>query len=257
MFLDPIFDLIFPEKCSSCQRNLVKLGKPLCGACLERVEPIRPEKRCGKCGGLTAGLALANKEKTNTGVGNSGGKSGKTSCICSERHFFFHRSYFLWLYDREGRKLLTQAKMKERVSAVKYIKNSIPGKIWETLEKAEKSVLLLLPSSHVFIKKIAAFLAHESNLPLYEIFSKKSKKLQSKLMHEKERFLQIEKNLQIDPEKLKKLREKQPSISRFILVDDVWTSGATMNFAAKLLSEEGVDTQKISVLALFRRDKKN
>ncbi len=230
-FLDFLFNQIFPEKCSSCIKNNLKLGKPLCEICLTKLALIDFENRCLKCGDI-----LSSK-----------------FCSCSQRYFFFNRSVYAWLYNRQGRKLLKQVKFDKRSSAIRYIKKNIPNKIWEMLDKLKGSAIFVLPSSHIFIKKVASFLASKSSLPLYDIFYKKNKKIQSKMMHEQERFIQIEKNLAINVDKLQKIIEK--NYLHFILVDDIWTSGATMNLAAKLLNDNGVSTDKIFVFGLFRREK--
>ncbi len=231
-FLNFIINQIFPEQCPSCTEGNLNLGRPLCDTCLEKIEETASQQRCKQCGDL---LNLK-------------------SCSCSERNFFFKKFFSVWLYDRQGRKLLKQAKFDKRPFAVRYIKKNIPVSVWEILEKLENSAMLILPSSHSFLKNVAKFLASESSMPIYNIFYKKKKKLQSKIMHEKERFLQIEKNLAIDSPTFEKINRK--NYVNFLLVDDIWTSGATMNFAAKLLSEQRVDTKNIATLALFRRDKK-
>ena len=229
--LNFIINQVFPEQCPSCAKEYLNLGRPLCKACLDKVEKTISQPRCNQCGDLL----------------------NVKLCSCSERTFFFKIFFSIWPYDRQSRTLLKQAKFNERSFAIRYIKKNIPANIWEMLEELENSAIFTLPSSHSFLKNVAKFLANESSMPIHNIFYKKKKKLQSKMMHGKARFLEIEKNLGIDLSKFEKINKK--NYSNFLLVDDIWTSGATMNFAAKLLSEQGIDTKNITTLALFRRDK--
>ena len=257
-----LLDLFFPEKCTFCFKNNIPIRKPLCMNCLEKVKTIlandtnkNEQPRCEKCGGILQ----------------------QNMCICKERKFFFERSFFVWPYHKEARRILKQAKFQDRSTSIRYLKNQIPLTLWKFLEGSENAVLLPMPSSHKFIFKMSKFLANESSLPLYTVFYKKQKKLQSKLLHQKDRFLQIEKNMLLNKKKLGKLKLPVPAlqggsagvtrlqgsnlsleglrVKKYILIDDIWTSGATMNYASKLIHEEDIPQENIFVIALFRRDK--
>ena len=226
-----------------CLKKNIPIQKPLCLTCLENIKPIislsdntntKSKLRCKRCGGIL---------KDNM-------------CICGERKFFFKESFFVWPYYKEARRILKQAKFKNRSASIRYIKNNTPLALWKFLEGYKNAVLLPMPSSHNFIFKISKFLANDSGLPLYKVFYKKQKKLQSKLLHQKDRFLEIEKNMFLNKKKFEKLKISSQA-KKYILIDDIWTSGATMNYASKLIYEYGIPQENIFIIALFRRDRIN
>ena len=100
------------------------------------------------------------------------------------------------------------------------------------------------------MSRTTEFMAREAEIPLYKVFQKKKRKLQSKLLHERDRYMQIKKNLILNQQIFRNLIERKHA--SYCIVDDVWTSGATLNFAAKLLKENGISEESISVLAFFK-----
>ena len=225
-----MIDELFPEACSYCRENKVSIYKPLCQKCLQKVEPIENSRCCTRCGAIRNG----------------------NGCLCDERKFFFHQSLFLWPYRKESRKILQSAKFQERGSSIRYLKKNIPFTVWEGFQKKKGSVILMMNSSRHFLDHMAQFLSKEAGLPMYKVFQKKKPKLQSKLLHARDRYAQIEENLILDQSVFQKIIKKK--YSSYFIVDDVWTSGATLNFAAKLLTENGIPEESISVLAFFRTE---
>ena len=225
-----IFNRLFPETCSHCRKDRVALYQPLCEECLQNIQTIKLDERCGKCG----------DPKTH----HRG--------LCKKRKFFFHQGLFIWPYKGESRRILKMAKFQGRRSAISYLEKNMPALIWDRFQKGGNTAVLMMCSSRRFLKRMSKSISQQTCLPIYDIFRKNKTKLQSKLLHVKDRYIQIEENLVLDLPNFQKMTEKK--YSRYLIVDDVWTSGATLNFAAKLLKDNGIPKRLISVLAFFKTD---
>ena len=228
--LNMIFNGLFPETCSHCRENRILLYRPLCEKCLQKIQPIKMDERCDKCGDL---------KNNHRG-------------LCQKRKFFFQQGLFIWAYKGESKRVLKMAKFQERKSAISYLKKQMPALIWNRFQEGENTAVLMMCSSRKFLKQMSKFISKQTCLPVYEVFRKNKSKLQSKLLHVKDRYIQIEENLVLDLPGFQKMTERE--YSQYLIVDDVWTSGATLNFAAKLLKDNGIPEQLISVLAFFKTD---
>ncbi len=225
-------DQFFPERCSHCRERYVGFRNTLCDVCLSNIRKISIKNRCKKCG-----------EKLDDG------------CIsCSKKKLLFKSSFFLWSYKKEARNLLKLAKFKERKNAFRYLSNCIKNlneMDLSHLKLNSDTVILPVTSSRPFIYKMSGILAKILSLPLLKPYKKSSSRIQSKLLHEKDRYLQIENTLQLKSNFVPLLKK----YSNFIIVDDIWTTGATLNYAAKLLVDQNIEPENIQVMAFFRRDK--
>ena len=231
------FNLILPEVCVSCKKEHVSIGKPLCISCLETISFIDISKRCNCCGSILA---------------NHDGNDISPDCSnCSRKKPFFKTGHFLWLYQSEIRHIVKMAKFHNRRNAIHFLTSHIPHSNLNIVKHSKDILILRMTSSKKFIKVLSKELHTYLGIPVIEGYKKKKTKIQSKNLHEKDRFLEIEKNLVLKQEIIPLL----PQYKKIIIIDDVWTSGATINLAAKLLVDAGVPSNNIEVLAFFRRDK--
>ena len=227
-----IMNIIFPEKCTACKNNYISLKYPLCDDCLLNIQFIDITNRCQCCGDFIEDTVCLN---------------------CQRKEPFFSKSYFMWSYQDEIRHIVKMAKFYNRRSAVHFLKNNIDLSLLNHVKNSSDTIILRMVSSKKFIKILSKLLTSYLNIPIIDAYQKKKSKIQSKLLHEKDRFLELEKNLFLK-------KEIYPLISqykKFIIIDDVWTTGATINLASKLLVDAGVPTQNIEVFAFFRRDKQS
>ena len=219
--------VLFPEECSICGKDFIKNGLPLCSGCLAETEENVYVERCEKCA-----------EKLHKGQ----------CSVCLSRTLYFQKGFFFWVYEGTEKELFMMAKFENRKKSTKYLTEKAIVLFDEKIN-LNKFTILSLPSSNSFLRNILMTIAEKKNLRLYFPFSQK-KKRQSKTLDAKDRFLALKDSLSLK-EELSWLDKK----TKYLLFDDVWTTGATLNMAAKILYDRGVPVKNIYTAAFFRRDK--
>ncbi len=222
--LDTILWYLAAENCRHCLQKYAEPGLLLCAHCARQIFFFDPTQRCLTCGSLL--------------------KNG-TCSFCLNREVFFSRAEFSFLYTAAGRTLLKEAKFHNSKRALAYLKTNL--RLPNFLNQI--SYILPLPSS----KGLAHFTAnalqqHSSAQLLSGVFHLPRKKKDTKKLAQDERFSQLE-NLILSP------KPAIPATSSIIIVDDIFTSGATLNRSARLVHEVWqVPREQIFCYALFRRD---
>jgi len=208
-----------------CENNFIEHGLPLCKNCFSDSVGFQEKGRCKKCGEL-----LYN-----------------SSCsVCSSRKIYFNKAFFLYNYKNREKHIFKMAKFENRHRAVNFFTENFLNYLKQLLPQ-NINYILALPSSKPFLEKLLSFVKQDFQVDFPFIVIKKK---QSKFMHAKDRFLMIENTLS-----LKENYKLQKNI-KYCIFDDVFTTGATLNSAAKLCNENGVLIKNIYVAALLRRDKK-
>ena len=221
-----ILHITFPEKCSLCQKRFLNWKEIFCEVCRNSIHLTSLEGRCVQCGEI------------------------KEHCLCLERKFYFSKSFFLMPYNKfPNKKLLKTAKFENQRWALKLLKRFLRDYIKENYSNFENHFILPIPSSKKLVKFLSKNFQKFTGAEIKFLF-KKSKKKQSKLLNQKDRFIFIEKSLSLREKKCDDIKDKN-----VLLIDDIWTTGATLNFAAKLLNQTGVTSKQIKVFTLARQER--
>ncbi|MDD3474507.1 MAG: ComF family protein [Candidatus Dojkabacteria bacterium] len=216
-----MFDLIFPTYCLNCGRS----GEYLCTECQKKLERSIPE--CYIC------RRISNRYVTH-----------------DQCNYYGINSLFVgWRYNTVARKIISQFKYKYSYSLAEIISELFIKRIKETgfVNQMDKGSLLIPMPIHKkhFLDRgfnqsllIAENIAKEFSLQIINdvLYRTGSSKYQAKSTVEERRNLK-------DIFYLK----KELLNKNIIILDDVITTGATINNAAKLLKGNN-----IKVLTLFR-----
>jgi len=235
-FLKLFLDTFFPWKCISCKKE-VRLSYPLCKKC-KRGIPINHYFICPVC----------NKRITNF---------SKRSCFCKT---YINALGIVSFYQNSIiRKTIHFFKYQQIISLQKPLSDLMIKFLRETslFSEIDKKNILLIPiplhkrkrrkrgfnQSELLTKNIAISLSLNFHSAI--LLRIKNNSPQAKINN----FIKREKNVknifQISKSNLKIIKDKW-----IILIDDVYTSGATMQEAAKTLKKHGA--KKVIGLALAR-----
>jgi len=248
-----ISNYLFPVRCLGCQKE----GLLFCEECFKKISYSSSYNlfdRNFKV--LRAERAGSYLEENFCAFCTRISKFGSTCSHC-KKSYYLNGALIALYYDNLIRKLIKSAKYKpyfysllEKLTLilVKKIKNSPLYKNYFLKEN-----FILLPIPLTLRKKaergfnqaeiIASTLSLQLNLPLDLKILKKIKNTKSQsLLSLKERRENIKNSFKVDPSKVKG--------RSFILVDDLITSGSTINEAAKILKKAGA--YKIWAFALAR-----
>ncbi len=207
-----------PEWCNGCGQNLVTKQGLFCEICWGQIKPFNHQNRCGTC-------------LSQLGPGGCS--------FCESREVFFKNLSALFNYRHYNRRLLKMAKFEERPRALAFLSQEL-----KSYQQPDRRVIIL-PSARPLVKQAARQLGRPLNA-----FSRTRTRSQNKYMSEVQRFANIKENLG-----LAEMAARLDQSAEYWLFDDIWTTGATMNHAARLLCEAGIKRENINALVLFRRDR--
>lgn len=157
---------------------------------------------------------------------------------------------FVLDYDGNARKLLAAAKFSERRRALRFLISATTENL--TPLTGKDSIFIALPSRrrflHTLLKKSLPQQTIRTNV--YRMKKRLFKKTANKELSEGERFRRIRDDLLLRARAL-------PDAERYILCDDVFTTGATLTHAAHLLQTRlAIPKEKITLWALMVRPRK-
>lgn len=211
-----ILDILFPPICLNCRRGLNDAEKPqlVCRKCLETIIIRRYFER------WPSFILAAAADYQNEAVRNL-------------IHYFKYKEF------------IAAAKPLGELM-IQHLENS------RLIEEATKFDLIVpIPLHPIRLRrrgfnqaeKLAAVVSRRLNLPVesYSLIRIKNTPPQAKLENEKQREENIKGAFAINPKYCERLKNKS-----IILIDDVWTSGATVKEAIRHLRSSGV--KKIIVL---------
>ncbi len=224
-----VLDFVLPLHCTFCEnRDNLSLKIGICKQCIPK-KSHEIKNRCWVCKSV---LETAECE------------------YCSSRNIFFERMEFLSLKDNWETDLINKIKFNDEPLLSNYFRLGFTKK-WKLFQFPQFSFLTCIPSNRKTIKNrplgpiysIKGILEKKTGLNLEYILNKVSKENQSGRSY-RERFIHAYNSMEIKPEFRSKLK------GNILLVDDVFTTGATMNETSRILLENGAE--KIFILVLLR-----
>jgi ComF family protein len=217
--VDLVLDLLLPQRCTVCSLP----GSQLCGGCrssLPRVEP----PLCERCGAPTAWPVSRCRE-------------------CSGRRLAFATARAAVEYDAGVRRLV--AAWKER--GLRRLAATVAELVLETVERPDAAALAFVPRDrdrtlkrgHHTAEALARELAAAWELPLAEALDRRRAAPRQRGLSRAER----RRNLR------GAFLPRTDVPRRVALVDDVYTTGATVHFAASALRKAGASRVDVVTFA--------
>lgn len=154
---------------------------------------------------------------------------------------------FVFVYEHTGKTLFAAAKFSGRRRAVNFFRREALDHLSPLC--AGETLVLSLPSRKKFLAQLLRAIVPKGKLILNAFGVKRSPfgRSANKLLSEGERYKRIHESLNWSAKKI-------PAADRYILCDDVSTTGATLNHAAYLLQKyAGIPKEKIVLWALMYR----
>lgn len=213
-----LLDWIFPRniQCISCNENIDKDHTySLCKKCFKKLDFFIGQN-CYYCGKSIS--------------------SGEICLTCEKNRYYFIKGYSVMGYDDFSKKLLFKFKNHKKTYMAYYYAQMIYDKI--VLEgEGNFDCVTYIPSSQGkknirgfdTIKKIAEYVSEFTGIPIIPLISKAKETKDLKGLSAAERETQVSGAFKIKPLNLK--------INKCLLIDDVFTTGTTINEASKVIYE--------------------
>jgi ComF family protein len=216
-FFCVLFNLIYPQNCLICSYKINELTKtPVCGSCRDKVNADR------------------------------------SSVVYGEGVFAFDRAYCATTYDDVSKKCICLLKYEGKTQLVKPLADMISGFAERHIRAGDVDLIVPVPLHPAKLRErqfnqselLAAHLAKKMGRPLSADAVKRIKYTMPQTgLKREERLKNVKGAFMVK-------RGCSFSGKRVLLIDDVLTTGTTLNECAKALKAAGAD--KVTVLALAR-----
>jgi ComF family protein len=219
--LNPISNSInvcFPPVCLHCQERIIEQDMWLCGDCYDKLS-FMPEQQCPKCGYPTQQEECSN---------------------CEENHYVFTQAKSVFMFDGPAKTLVHELKYKGYTGIAKWFANQMYKAVLSEMPLPDVEYITAIPLHRVKKRErgfnqselIARALALKLKIPYTDNLIKRKINTESQTLLNK---TTRKKNLK-DAYKPGRL---QPTGKSILIIDDVFTTGTTVNEAGKVLLTAG------------------
>jgi ComF family protein len=207
-------DYLFPSDCVACGRAVVAADNGVCGDCLGEIHP--PRDACPRCGGQIV----------------------KGSCvICSDRAWYPDGCFAAAEYSGAMKELLRNYKFQKRKSLHRHIANIVFAALSDIF--IEVDIVTAVPMAPAKVRKrgfnqselVARAVAKRMGKEYRTLLREVARRQTQKDLNFQDRFLNVLGRYEVLQSSLKGLR--------ILLLDDVFTTGATINECARLMKRSG------------------
>lgn len=216
-----------PSTCCYCNTEIAKPG--LCRRCQSGLTQLSNERRCRRCFSL---------------------KKLNSECFfCNSRIVFFDSCESLYKLDKVGQSILNKLKFQnERFISDLFIDEVVEkitsfGK-FQQIGWISSGKLAYRSRPYQPVADVAKAVGEKLKIPVSADLTKVKNRKQSGADYQS-RFFDLPQSL--------RLTESPKQISYYVLLDDVVTTGATVNESARLLKRSGV--KEVHVISLFQRER--
>ena len=235
--LQTLIDILYPVRCPICGDIIVPAKQMICGACKNQLIYI-DEPRCKRCS-----KPIEEEEQ-------------EYCSDCDRKQFHYKRGYAVWVYNDA---------MKTSIAAFKYHskKEYSSFYIHEMLRLYRKAIqalsidaILPVPIHHSkYLERgynqadlLAKGIGKELKLPVYsKLLIRNKKTLPQKDLSDRDRLKNLSEAFEV---KEKDLNIDLKSIKKVLLVDDIYTTGSTVEACSILLKSHGIEEVYFIVLCI-------
>lgn len=216
-----LVELLFPRRCPVCDKPVDKMGRYVCKMCRKKLEYVK-SPYCMKCGKML-------KEE------------GEEFCTdCQTSCHIFYRGRALYEYETV-KEAVYRFKYQGRKEYAEFFGKDLAEKLGNEIKKWEADAIIPVPLHKEREKKrgynqavlIAGELGKRLDIPVEEkILERTRKTMPQKNLKRKERQNNLKNAF--------KIRQNDVKLNTVIVVDDIYTTGTTMDEIAGCLQRAGI-----------------
>ncbi|WFR57817.1 ComF family protein [Anaerocolumna sp. AGMB13025] len=223
-----IYDVLYPRRCPICGEIVSPRGELVCPPCKLKLNPVE-EPRCKKC---SKPIISEEKEYCHD---------------CETKNHHYVKGYALWVYDASMKKSISDFKYHGRREYSDFYIDEIIKRYGKEIESIAPDVLIPIPvhKSKQIMRGynqadiLARGIGSKLNITvLSHLLQRDKKTLPQKLLNDKERLKNLEKAFTYS--------EKEGDlfavpIHKVMLIDDIYTTGSTIEACTNILTKNGID----------------
>ncbi len=239
--LDGLLDLVFPRRCVVCR----VAGAWLCAACAEDLRSL-PDDRCRRCG---APLRRAGRPPRPARAGSSG--HGMPACReCAGRDLAFAAASAAFCYEGPARALVTTCKFRAlRSLSDELAERAAPAFAAAAAGAGADAVVTSVPAHRDhrldrgfdLAESLARRLATDAGLPYAPLLRRVRHGARQSGLDRATRAANVHQAFALRPSGIG-VRNR---LKRVIIIDDVYTTGETLNECARALTLAGHDAPHV------------
>lgn len=235
--LHTILDMIYPARCPICGDIVIPKGRLICKICEDKPTLVT-EPRCKKC---SKPIELKEKEYCSD---------------CERRGFHYDYGYSVWVYDDVMKRSIANFKYHNKKENAAYYISEILKHYGDRIRRLHPDAIVPVP---IHISKymergynqadiLARGIGKELQLPvLSDLLLRTKKTLPQKKLNDKERLRNLMKAFQLNEKRASTYPNK---LSRILLVDDIYTTGSTLEACTNVLKSNGIKEVYFIVLCI-------
>ncbi|MFT4144645.1 MAG: ComF family protein [Mobilitalea sp.] len=232
-----ILDIIYPVRCPVCMEIATPKGNRVCPNCKGRL-PYIQEPRCLKC---SKPLEVEEKEYCSD---------------CESKDFHFNRGYAVWVYNKMMMQSISAFKYKSKKEYAAFYTEEIITHYKKQLVKLNLDGIVPVPLHRTKYRErgynqatlLAKGIGEELDIPvLNDLLIRTKKTVPQKTLNDVERLHNLMEAFQYNKETKSVFRS---DLSRVLLVDDIYTTGSTMEACTNVLKENGIKEVYFMVLCI-------
>lgn len=230
--------ILYPGVCLCCGEELLfrsSLEFPICTSCREALSPIRSDRRCPVCS-----VPLISETRRCT--------------RCSRREFSFDSNFSLFEYRGKVRRIIAAFKFSNRRCLGRFIASLLLPEL-QRLHRG--AVVVPVPGSRQSVRRrgwdpmlvVAGVLGRSAGLPVMPLLKRRRSGAQ-KGLHVQDRRENIRGAIELRRARGTGARTREVVPGRIVLIDDIFTSGATADECAGVLRRCGAREVDVLTLAI-------
>ncbi len=220
-----LLDLLYPRRCPICQQIVMPKGEYICRTCFEELPFVR-EPRCRQCG-----KPLGDMEK-------------EYCYDCEKRAFHYEYGYGLWIYNEKMKRSLSAFKYQGKREYAEFYGEQLLLHYGDWIQSVGIQVVVPVP---VHIRKlktrgynqaalVAEIVAKELHLPLEEVLMRCINTKPQKSLDNRERIYNLQHAFCLNTSNNFSVEGK-----KVLLIDDIYTTGSTIEVCTNVLLQAGAD----------------
>lgn len=215
-------DYVYPRTCPVCTQILPSKGGLICDKCRAKLIYVK-NPRCTKCG-----KPLDNPGKEYCGD-------------CAKKKHYYNSGRVVWVYTKEMRQSIYRFKYNNKREYADFYTEEILQLYGSWIRNLGVEAIIPIPLHNRKYRVrgfnqaqvLAEGIGRKMNIPvLTEVVGRSKSTTAQKNLNNKER--------QENTKNAFKIIDNEVKLNKILLVDDIYTTGSTMDAVAKILQENGV-----------------
>ena len=232
-----ILNMVYPVRCPLCGDIVIPRNEKVCPSCRNKL-PYIQEPRCMKCSKPIAHMEL------------------EYCSDCERKDYHFDRGYAVWIYDEVMKQSISKFKYNSRKEYAEFYIDEVLNRYEDKIKKLSFDAIVPIPIHRSKHRErgfnqaeiLARGIGKQLTIPVVsDLLIRNRKTLPQKQLSDKERLRNLSEAFQWN----KKAGDQFHSeMKKVLLIDDIYTTGSTIEACTNVLKSNGIKEVYFIVLCI-------